>query len=255
MIIDAHVHISDNGKWFDTGLDASSEYLIDQLDKAGIDKAVLLPTYSNCRNKTVFDACKKYPLRFIGFATIDVHNIPNALDELGRCFENYNLKGLKLHPRFQKFKPLDQKLYPIYEKVIEYGWPIVFDGFLQSKDIPITDLFPVSYDVLAKQFPDLKIIIAHAGGHRFWDSLFIAKSNPNVYLDISYIFKYFKPLSHIISELKFVVENCDQKIIFGSDFPEIAVNEYFDLINLLFKELNPVKKKNVFSETICGLVK
>lgn len=255
MIIDAHVHISNNGKWFDTDLDATPEHLIDQLDKAGIDKAVLLPTYCNCNNKTIFDTCKKYPLRFIGFATVDVHNIPKALDEIQRGFEYFNLKGIKLHPRLQKFKPLDQKVYPIYVKAIEFGWPIVFDGFLQSKDIPITDLFPESYDVLAKQFPDLKIIIAHAGGHRFWDSFFIAKSNPNVYMDISYIFKFFEPLSHIISELKFVVENCDQKIIFGSDFPTTSIDEYLHFVQLSLKDLNPIKKKNVFSETICGLIK
>ena len=68
MVIDAHVHVSKDGNWFDTDLVATPERLLRQLDRADIDRAVLLPTFNNCDNETIFRICKRHPHRLIGFA-------------------------------------------------------------------------------------------------------------------------------------------------------------------------------------------
>jgi predicted TIM-barrel fold metal-dependent hydrolase len=254
MIIDAHVHVSENGKWFDTGLVATPAQLIEQLDLAAIERAVLLPTFNNCDNRTIFQICRQHPHRLIGFATVDVHNVSKALIQMQEAYECFNAQGMKLHPRFQRFKPLDRKFYPIYEKSAEYGWPIVFDGFLQSKDVPMEALLPTCYDILAKQFPALKIVIAHMGGHRFWDSFYIAKANTNVYMDISFVLSVFARLPHLLEELKFVIGECDQKIIYGSDFPEISLPDYLLFTQYLLKDFPPAKKENIFGGSFLRLM-
>ncbi len=254
MVVDAHVHVSKDGKWFDTDLVATPEHLLQQLDLAAIDRAVLLPTFNNCDNRTIFQICEQHPHRLIGFATVDVHDIPKALNQMQEAYECFNARGMKLHPRFQKFRPLDHKLYPIYEKSAEYGWPIVFDGFLQSNEVPMEALLPIRYDTLAKQFPALNIVIAHLGGHRFWDSFFIARANPNLYLDISYVLSVFAKLPHILQELKYVISECDQKVIYGSDFPEISVSDYLSFTQDLLKDLPPAKKENIFGGSFLRLM-
>jgi len=65
MIIDAHVHVTPDGKWFNTDHDASVESLISELDEASIDKAILLPVEGFIENDFIVDVCKKYPDRFM----------------------------------------------------------------------------------------------------------------------------------------------------------------------------------------------
>ena len=53
MRIDSHVHITETGKWFNTGLDASIGALLREMDKAEIDKSVLHPISGIIKNSYV----------------------------------------------------------------------------------------------------------------------------------------------------------------------------------------------------------
>ncbi|MFW6222035.1 MAG: amidohydrolase family protein [Bacteroidota bacterium] len=252
--IDAHVHISDNGMWGKSFIKSSVNDLLRVMDESNISKSILLPIHGMCTNENIFHACDSYPDRLIGFVTVDMSNISLAIDELIKIKGKYNVKGVKLHPRLQCFSPNDKKLYPLYESISGLGLPIIFDGFLQSSTIPMQDLIPERYDALAKKFRDMTIILAHMGGHRYWDAYFAAKSNPNIFLDTSYIVNYFKKIPSKVDEFKFIFNTLDRKIIFGSDYPELNPSEEKKLLKSIIDDLPLDKKKNIFSNNIIRIL-
>lgn len=252
--IDAHVHITDNGLWGKSFIESSVHDLLRIMDESNICKAILLPIHGMCTNENIFQACDNYPDRMIGFVTVDMSNISLAIDDLIKIKAKHNVKGVKLHPRIQCFSPNDKNIYPLYECISELGLPIVFDGFLQSSTIPMLDLIPERYDALAKQFRNMTIILAHMGGHRYWDAYFVAKSNPNIYLDTSYIVNFFKDIPSKVDEFKFIFNSLDRKIIFGSDYPELNPNAEKKLLNYIVNDISLEKKKNLFSNNIIRIL-
>jgi len=77
--IDCHTHIGNykdahwRGKWGEV----TPKRLIEYLDKNGVDKAVVLPTYSlDIRDRTpteyVIEVCREHPERFIPFCVVEV---------------------------------------------------------------------------------------------------------------------------------------------------------------------------------------
>jgi predicted TIM-barrel fold metal-dependent hydrolase len=254
MIIDAHVHISDDGKWFNTNIDASVDRLEKDLEKSAVDKVVILPLNEVTSNESVRDLCRKYPDRFIGLATVDPVKDKKAVNNLEKAIQDYRLKGLKLHPRRQGFAPNNSLIYPVLEKAIDLEIPVLFDTYLQNNNVALNKLLPFEYDLLAKRYPELKIILAHAGGHRVLDAYFVAKANENVYLDVSHVFTYFQG-SSVISDLLFVIRHLDRKIIYGSDFPESSLSDYYNLVNKNISQLSDCDTEAIYGGTVAKLLR
>ena len=227
MLIDAHVHVSENGKWFETSHDASIGRLLREMDAAKVDRAVLLPLVGVLSNKGAAKFCRRYPDRLLGFGTVDLYDKERTLLQQVDEIRELGLRGIKLHPRFQEFSPNSETLFPLYDAASTAGLPIVFCGWPQcrSRRVTLQSIAPYVYDRLAKQFPELKIVIAHMGGHRVLDAYFVARSNSNVYLDASYAFWALKDTS-AYQDLVFTLRNLTEKVIFGSDFPEMNLVHY-----------------------------
>jgi len=227
MIIDAHVHVTENGKWFDTDYDASVEGLVKSLEESKIAKAVVLPIAPFISNEFVAKICNEYPDKLIGFASVNPLD-SDAVKKLEEDIIKYDLKGLKLHPRLQNFKPNNSIYFPIYKKAEELGIPILFDTFL-NKPTLLKDQIPLLYDEIARIIPDTPIIMAHFGGFKFLEALAVANANKNIYFDISGTLEYFYNTPYQ-DQIKFVFEKVGfNRIIYGSDYPEKGIQE-----NLIF---------------------
>jgi predicted TIM-barrel fold metal-dependent hydrolase len=248
MLIDAHVHITTDGKWFNTSHDASVDRLLKEMDRGQVDKSVLLPILGTVSNEQIANLCKEHPDRFIGFGSVnpnvDEPNIDSQVDQIS----SLGLLGLKVHPRHQGIAPLSPITSAILESAAARGLPVVFCGYQQTVDdkIYMDELLPLNYDRLAKRHPNAKIVIAHMGGHRVLDAYFVAKSNPNVYLDTSYVFSALRDTS-IYKDLIFVLRNLDRRVIFGSDFPEIKLPDY---VRLVLAEANQLEDCDI--DAVCS---
>lgn len=216
-IIDGHVNVTDEGKWGTTTFDASVTALLEEMDAAGIHKALLLPVRNYASNQFIAQTVGQWPARFIGFGNLSVHSWRDDLKEvldLGLC-------GIKFHPRMQieTLEQWDQS--GILSNLEVAGLVLNVCGWLQSRTIPISQLTPLVVDVIAKKYPRLQIILSHLGGHHYWDAFFAARSNPNLYLDTSYFTEFFEKTS-LERDFYHSVAKIDQKIIYGSDFPEVS---------------------------------
>ena len=236
-VIDFHIHIGRKENWHPWVIDylrninphlfqnfnkiMDPDGLEDLLAGEGIDHAVVLAedsplTTGVVPNDYVYDFCKDHNM-FIPFASIDPVRTANPESSLEECVQEMEFKGLKLYPPYQHFYPNDNKIYPLYEKAVELGIPIMFHtGSSVYKHSKLKYGDPLHLDEVASDFPELKIIMAHSGRGFWYDrALFLSRIHKNVYMEISGL----PPLKllHYFPELE---RNAD-KVIFGSDWPGV----------------------------------
>lgn len=214
----------------------STSSLISALDEAGVDIGVLLPLRAESygwkvTNEYVANRVNEAPRRLVGFACVSP-NTHDAVDELVYAIENLHLKGLKLHPPMQMFDPGDPVCFPIYSALQHYGLPILFHT--GSGPSQLSDRFsnPHLVDEVAVHFPDLKIVMAHAG--RFWyqETLTMMRRHPNIYIDISAnVGKAtgYGLLLALLVAVKEILGNVD-RVLFASDYPWYTPRLMVDLL-------------------------
>jgi hypothetical protein len=169
---------------------------------------------------------RRYPDRVIGFMGLDPTD-PRVLDELDRCYYDLGLRGIKLGPIYQKFHPLDPRVYPIYARAQQLNLPIMFhQGATFPRTAPLKYASPIALEDVALHYPDLKMVIAHMGHPWIAETIVLIRKQPNIYADISGLFyrpwQFYQALSlcHEYGRL--------DKLLFGSDFPVATVQETLD---------------------------
>ncbi|MCZ8516042.1 amidohydrolase family protein [Paenibacillus filicis] len=208
MIIDFHTHLL-GGNAFNLGLKKGHE-AIQVMDRYAVDKAVIFTVdgfwgdYID-DNTYMYTQSQAYPDRLFPFATINPRDGKRGLLELKRCLPDLQMRGIKFHPWLQGFSPLESFMDDIAKVAIEYDVPILFhDG-----TPPYTS--PLQIALLAAKFPELKVVLGHAGLMDLWpEAIVAANRHPNVYLNFSGGTPY-KIYEKIIG-----MTDID-KIVFGSD--------------------------------------
>lgn len=242
-VVDAHLHIKADGDWFGKKLDASWETAIKQMESAGIKKGLILALAQLNQNDYVQSVCEKSGGSLFALAGFDP--LTQELSELEKYLKSEYFKGVKLHPRRNNFSPMDDRLFPLYEHAAKKSWTINFDVFGHSDRLPMDELRPTVFDRIAKKFPELKIVLSHCCTPWVLEAFFVAKSNPNVFLDCSFIISRYEG-SSVIQDLLYTARHLDRKLIYGSDFPEESINRYYSLAKIAFKDLPEKKKNNIF---------
>jgi uncharacterized protein len=242
--IDIHTHVPNPpgagsnatqeqmNRYFGTDQRGSTEQMYEmyvELDMFAVIFGVDAETTSGSRfigNEYTADIVKRYPDRFMGFASVDPHKGKAAVLEMERSVKELGLRGLKLHPISQAFFPNDIRFYPLWEKCAELGVPVLFHsgqtavgaGLPGGGGLKLKYAQPIYMDDIAADFPSLNIIMAHPGVPWQEEQLSIALHKPNVYIDLSgWSPKYFRPI--LVQYANSLLQN---KVLFGSDFPALT---------------------------------
>jgi uncharacterized protein len=156
-IFDAHTHL---GNDID-GMVGSYDELLGVLDRYGIARANMFcldepdrhPAFSAANDRTL-EYAERSAGRLIPFVRLDLAEGPIA--EARRCLD-LGARGIKLHPRAQKFLLDDERLTPVFEIAAERKLPILIHG---GRGLP-----PIADHLagLVARYPDATLIIAHAG--------------------------------------------------------------------------------------------
>ena len=182
-------------------------------------------------NDYVAELVNAHPEQFIGFATVDPWKDRWAVNELERAVTELGLKGLKLHPIHQAFFPDDPRFYPLYEKCVELGVPVLFhSGFAAAGlgtpgggGMKLKYAAPIPhFDDIAADFPGLTIIMAHPAWPWVEEQIAVALHKPNVYIDLSGWAPRYIP-QQLINETNTRLQD---KILFGSDFPYLPPDRW-----------------------------
>ncbi|MFC2136880.1 amidohydrolase family protein [Bacteroidota bacterium] len=229
-----------------------------QMDEAGILQTVLFALICPilyASNEFVYSICKKYPDRFIGFASVNPHK-KNAVETLEKAIINYQFNGIKFHPPLQNFYPNDQKIYPIYELAIKLNVPIVFHvGSTPFGNLTLLkQADPILLDEVAVKFPKLKIVLTHLGTLWHNEAFMVVEKNPNVYIDTA---AYPYEIKELLTK-KTIERVGENKFIFGTDFPMPYEGKYHEMkdfvecINSL--DITNIQKEKIFYKNFQTLI-
>lgn len=208
-IIDMHAHVDvcEPLNWYDTG-----DKLIKLMDEAGIEKAVVsaylnLPGPDNTCIDRLYKSIEPYIDRFMMFIRMDPWFGEEAIQFLENACKKYPIKGVKLHPAHYTLHPYGQLTIDLCKKAGELGLPVLFHCGDEMMCLPL------QIGELAAACPETTIILAHMGGFAHnRDAIYVAKQNPNVYIDTSEV-----PLC---KEIKWFVDELGaDRILFGTDAP------------------------------------
>jgi predicted TIM-barrel fold metal-dependent hydrolase len=156
-IFDAHLHL---GNDID-GFSGQYEELERIMDSYRVSRAFMFcmdepdrePAFRAPNDRTLEHAQRSGD-RLIPFVRLDMNEGP--IEEAVRCLDR-GARGIKLHPRAQRFLLNDQRLAPVFELAAERRVPILIHG---GRGLP-----PIADDLgrLVEHYPEAQLIIAHAG--------------------------------------------------------------------------------------------
>jgi uncharacterized protein len=204
-IFDAHLHL---GTDID-GMVGDYEQLAEIMARYGISRAFMFcldepdrhPGFSAANDRTLAYA-ERSGGRLIPFVRLDLNEAP--IDEARRCLDA-GARGIKLHPRAQKFTATDERLAPVFEIAAERRVPILIHG---GRGLPpIAD----GLRALVDRYPEATLIIAHAGIADLSELARCMAGRPNVLFDTS----TWSP----IDLLDFYRQIPPEQIVYASDYP------------------------------------
>lgn len=163
------------------------------------------------------------PERLIAFGSVHPRYAADPGGEVERL-RGLGIRALKVHPPHQLFAAnayLDRLpgLGEVYEAAQRLGMPVmIHTGTSVFPGARNRFADPMAADDVAIDFPDLPLILAHAGRPLYMDTcLFLARRHPNVHLDVSGI-----PPRRLLSYLPRLPDIAD-KVLWGTDWPDPGV--------------------------------
>lgn len=257
-VIDSHCHIYPD-KIADKAVEGISNFydlpmsyngrattLIEEGEKIGVKHNIIFsvattPKQVSSINSFISDCVKNGQGRFTGLGSL--HPDSEIIEEDIRNIKELGLKGVKLHPDFQKFRIDDEKLYPIYEACSD-NLPIL----LHTGDYRYDFSNPQRMKNVLEKFPELTVIGAHFGGWSVWDEAVETLSDyDNFYVDTCSSFHWLKKDRAVEIIRKYGAD----KVLFATDFPMWSYEDEFEYLMSL--ELTEEEKRKILYENAAKL--
>lgn len=217
---------------FDARKPQPLEEIVADLDRLGVELGVITgrdaeTTYgSPANNGSVLEFCKKYPNKFVGFWGIDPHKKMAAVYEIVKAVEEHGMKGIAIDPYLAHLPACEARFYPLYTKCAELGIPV----FITMAPPPQVSGALMDYcdprqvDQVARDFPELTLIMSHGGYPFVNEAIYACLRNANVYMDIS---EYERaPMVDVyVQAMKTLITD---KVLFASAHPFIELADALD---------------------------
>lgn len=208
----------------------SMPLFIEEMDEAGITRAVVpLRRAFGHKNEDLLSLMQEYPGRFIGSPCIDPNlAIQTSLQEI----EDYVLEGpcsvIMMEPGKCK-KPMqanDRRIWPIYEMCQENHIPVLlsFGGFIPPS---LTYNEPYRIEEIAVAFPELKLVVCHAGWPFVQEMIHVAYFRKNVYLVPDMYMVNCAGAQDYIAAANYMLKD---KILLGSAYPILSMKENVEYV-------------------------
>jgi predicted TIM-barrel fold metal-dependent hydrolase len=137
------------------------------------------------KNEHIAAVSERNPGRFIPFVGVDIIRSSAAVRDVEYWITKRGFKGLSLRPFMINFPADDRRYYPFYEKCVELGVPVSIHASANWTTSRPSDLGnPRHFDQVACDFPELKLILSHAGYPWVLEACLLAWKHPNVYLEL-----------------------------------------------------------------------
>ena len=169
------------------------------------------PTREEIRegNATVAKFCQQEPQRLKPYVTVNPRHRQSTLEEIRRGVEEDEAIAVKVWVAARADEP---DVFAVAEACIEYGLPLLLHAFHKAVGQLSHETDAPHVALLAKRYPELKIIMAHLAGAHLWGCAHVADC-PNVWSDFS---GSYCETGTIETAIKLLGED---RVLFGSDAP------------------------------------
>jgi len=248
MIIDFHVHVGTLehwnprvvSSWFEPFglspnlLEVSPTHLLQEMDAAGVDKAVVLAF--DCRrhmgvhvpNDYVGELCRAHPDRFVPFGSFDPIDYASP-DALLRAREEWGIAGVKLSPTYQDVDPAHPRFLQFLALCAELGLPVLIhhgstgNSFARTKYQQAWQL-----DEMLMAVPGLTLVVAHMGMPSQHEVLTLMIKHQRLYADISArtLLSFGGGVPQLRQDILRAIEyGVADRLLWGTDFPFTSPSE------------------------------
>lgn len=189
------------------------EFLLESGRKAGITRywvhsVATTPRQVSSINHFIAEQCALHP-EFIGFGTLHPFS-----DDIGRDLDELiglGLRGVKVHPDFQRFNIDDDRAVEMYE-LFAGKLPILVHLGDDRYDFSHPRRMARVLDML----PELDAVGAHLGGYRVWEEGYEALGDKRIFVDTSSTLGMMNDYDRARALIK---RWGADRLIFGCDFP------------------------------------
>ncbi len=253
-----------------SALDGTVEELLDSMASAGISRAAIVNLYTtgeirsravaalepglttDRRRKAVAEiegrmaeemrqfnvwACgigRRHPELAIFIATDPLL----APDEAGAALvrelhESHGAHGVKLHGPAQGCMMSDRRLWAAFRACEELGMPIIAHAGPDRQGIGYSD--PPAFVDMLRDFPRLRVVVAHLGGASWRQTLEVAEAFPNAFFDCCEIIDWTgSPNGPDETELARLIRQIGpHRVMMGSDYPWYDLDNTVDRVMAL----------------------
>ena len=240
-LVDAHIHLArlpglkmSWERWvMDRRADGNPAELYDEegspiaprfaafLEREGVDCAILLAEYSPRVTgiqpiEDMVAVAQHDPVRIRVAANVNPHLHYPVRAEVERQLE-LGAVALKIHPVHGAFPANARELYPAYAICEDRGLPVIFHCGTSNFEGAVNRFAdPLYVEDVAKDFPELTIVLAHGGRGWWYDAAaFLALMRERVWIELSGLPPRKLPDYYARHDL----DRLGRKFIFGTDWP------------------------------------
>ena len=209
---------------------SSADTLLRFLDQNGVERACCINYvspdvmgFTREVNDWIAAFTKDHRDRLIAVGSVNPLHENDVRREIVRVLD-LGIGMIKIHPPHQLFSPNAyrgelRQLAEVYRECEQRGVPVMFHTgtsiFPKARNV-FADPMPV--DDVAIDFPELKIILAHAGRPMYGETaMFLARRHRNVHIDVSGI-----PPKALLKYVPRLADLAD-KALWGTDWPSPGV--------------------------------
>lgn len=196
-------------------------------EKAGFEKYLVSSVatklvQARSISEFIAEKCQTYP-EYIGLGAW--HQQMTDIDAEFDYIQGLGLKGIKIHPDFQRFFIDDDNMIDVYKEANRRGLPVL----IHTGDDRTDYSSPYRLARVIDKIPDFTCIAAHLGGYREWNKAQSVLKGCNVFIDTSSSLFYVNK-----EEVKASIEHFGvNRTMFGTDFPmwtpQTELKRFFNL--------------------------
>jgi predicted TIM-barrel fold metal-dependent hydrolase len=175
-IIDVHSHF---GKWPFPMRGTGVEFTLELMKRRKISKTIMSSSYAIVYdfvegNRQMAEAIEGHP-ELLGYVTVNPNYFDASCAELEKYYKKPNFVGAKIHPAYCRLTINSSQNRALVRKIAEYGRPMLIHTYGGGGPNQVLEL--------AKECPDLPIIMGHGGADAWREAAEVVKQAQNVYME------------------------------------------------------------------------
>lgn len=252
LLFDSLVHVTEDGSWFGSQLNASIEHLERiSADVAPYRACIVGIDGFNMSPKFLLDVCRRRPETYVPIAGLNprLYASEAAVHEIVRERAEQGFAGVKIHPTLNDVHLDDRPFAWVLDACASAGLAVFLCTNLRragyAPRLPPVELV---YQALMSH-PDTRVLLLHGGTVDLLSYADILRTLPNAMLDLSFTLLRYEG-SSLEADCAFVLRQFNRRCTVGSDFPELSPVALRARVEALGVALNPQEVEAVLSRNL-----